>query len=288
MVRFFARPYIGGYGMDDALEKADKLWESEGIKTTLDLLGEFVNDKETVEFNLTTYLDAIDRLKGREEYVSVSIKLTAFGILFDEELAFSCIEKIVKKGYENSVLVTLDMEDHPYTDITLNLYKELLVKYPGFGTVLQSRLFRTKEDIVALHELEQKCRIRICIGIYNEPEEIAYQKKPPMKDKLLEFGEDLIKHGHFTEYATHDRDYVEKFLNLVEEKGYDKKLVEIQHLKGVPLLNEQRDYIKRGYPVRLYLPFVINKKDATAYLKRRMLNNPNMAIYVLRNLFRLN
>jgi proline dehydrogenase len=288
LIRFFARPYVGGYSIPKAIEKADKLWEMDKIMTTLDLLGESVNDKETVEFNVKTYLDIIDEIKDKREYITVSIKLTAFGILFDEELAYQSVEKIVAKGHENNILVTLDMEDHPYTDITLKIYKELLTKYPTFGTVLQSRLYRTKNDLEDLYNHPNKIRIRMCIGIYDEPEEISLQKKNDMKDKMLEYSIDLMEKRHYTEYATHDKAYIDKYVEVLKEKNLPVENTEVQHLLGVPLLKIQRNLIEQGINVRLYLPFVLNKKDATAYLRRRMYHNPYMAIYVIRNLLRIN
>lgn len=287
LVRYFARNYVGGYGIENAFVKIDELW-SRGICSTVDLLGEFVKNPGEVERNVQTYMKVIDMIGDRKGHVTISIKLSAFGLLFDLDLAKKSIERLVSYADERGINVTLDMEDHPYTDITLELYKELLKKHPTFGTVLQSRLFRTEQDIDQIIQEGVKTRIRTCIGIYIEPAEIAYTKKPDMKEKLLEYAQKLADHGHYVEFATHDVEYIRKFWEIAKERGYDKKNFEFQQLLGVPMDKIQRELVEAGNTVRLYVPFAIDKGDATAYLRRRLLANPKMAYFVLKNMFKKN
>ncbi|RMG26951.1 MAG: hypothetical protein D6732_20740 [Methanobacteriota archaeon] len=284
IVRFFSRPYVGGYGIDAALKKAEELWTNERISTTLDLLGEFVKTKEEVENTVSIYKDVFDRIKDKNDHISVSIKLSALGILFDREYCESKLEELLKVADERGIKVTMDMEDSSLTETTLEIYRKFVQTYPSFGTVLQSRLFRTREDIERFKDI--KGRFRICIGIYNEPPDISLTDKKEMKEKLLEYAKMLLESGHYTEIATHDKTTIERAKEIV--KDYPPSQFEFQQLLGVPLLSVQRELVRLGYTVRLYLPFVINKKDATAYLKRRMKENPHMTIYVLKNLLRLN
>ncbi len=270
--------------MDAALEKAERLWGDERISTTLDLLGEFVTTKEEVEHTVSVYKEVFDRIKDKTDHISVSIKLSALGILFDREYCEMKLDELLSAADEKGIKVTMDMEDSSMTDITLEIYRKYVQKHPTFGTVLQSRLFRTKDDIERFNDI--KGRFRICIGIYNEPPEISLTDKKEMKEKLLEYARLLLDAGHYTEIATHDKKTIERAKELV--KNYPPTQFEFQQLLGVPLLPIQRELVRAGYTVRLYLPFVINKKDATAYLKRRMKENPHMTIYVLKNLLRLN
>lgn len=284
IVRFFSKPYVGGYGIEAALQKAESLWENEGISTTLDLLGEFVTNRDEVENTVAIYKDVFERISDKTDHISVSIKLSALGILFDREYCEQKLDELLSAAHEKGIKVTMDMEDSSLTDITLEIYRKYVQKYPSFGTVLQSRLFRTKSDIENLRDI--KGRFRICIGIYNEPPEISLVDKKEMKERLLEYAKMLLDDGHYTEIATHDKETIRRAREMV--KNYPPSQFEFQQLLGVPLLSVQRELVKDGYTVRLYLPFVINKKDATAYLKRRMKENPHMTIYVLKNLLRLN
>lgn len=287
MVRYFARNYVGGYGITNVFLKIDSLWDK-GISSTVDLLGEFVKTEEEVRKNIHTYKSIIDTVGERKDHVSISIKLSAFGLLFDHDIAKKSVEEVVKYAHEKGIKVTLDMEDHPYTDITLDLYKDLLKKYPDFGTVLQARLFRTENDVNKIIEEKTPTRIRMCIGIYIEPEDISYTKKPDMKKRLIEYAEKLADHGHYLEYATHDPEYIRKFMELSEKKGYDKKKYEYQQLLGVPLSKIQEELVDAGNTVRLYVPLAVDKNDATAYLRRRLVANPKMAFYVIKNMFKKN
>ncbi len=283
-VRFFARPYVGGYGIEAALEKAERLWNAEHICSTLDLLGEFVTEEEAVEHTVSIYKTVFEQIADKADHISVSIKLSALGILIDRGFCEQKLDELLNAASEKGIKVTMDMEDSSMTDVTLEIYRKYVQKYPTFGTVLQSRLFRTKDDIESLNDI--KGRFRICIGIYKEPPEISLTDKKQMKEKLLEYAKMLLDAGHYTEIATHDKSTIQKARELV--KNYPKDQFEFQQLLGVPLLPIQRSLVSEGYTVRLYLPFVINKNDATAYLKRRMKENPRMTIYVLKNLLHLN
>ena len=98
--------------------------------------------------------------------------------------------------------------------------------------MLQSRLFRTKDDIEALHA--KPCKVRICIGIYKEPKAIAYQDKPAMKEKLFEYVQLLLDKGHYPEIATHDEPLIHRCLEYLDKRGCPKNAYEFQMLLGVP------------------------------------------------------
>ncbi len=61
--------------------------------------------------------------------------------------------------------------------------------------------------------------------------------------------------------------------------------VEFQMLLGVPRERIQKKLIDHGFTVRFYVPFATNWKDAIRYLKRRLEENPHMAIYTIKNIF---
>ena len=286
-VRLFASPYVAGLGMDAGIDTAEKLWKEKGIYTTLDLLGEAVHTRELVERNVNYYLKLIDLIEKRKatDHITISLKLSSLGIHESKEYCVENLEKILVRANQAKIPVTIDMEDSPYTDITLEIYKELLPSHPTLGTVLQTRLFRTEKDI---EELPANSRIRLVIGIYKEPPEIAYTDKKTMHKRLVEFSKVLLEKGVYTEVGTHN-DYsihrVLDFLTDQKEKGKDySNKVEFQMLLGVPRSKTQRTIQQKGYKVRLYVPFAMDWGDGVAYLKRRMIENPNMVGYVLKNL----
>jgi proline dehydrogenase len=281
LVKLFANPYVAGDSIALATGTARQLWEQRQVCSTIDLLGEELEDDEEVQYSVGVYERLIDTL-GEQPYATISLKPTQLGSHRGTEHCRQIIEGIVVKAEKHNIKVTLDMEDHTFTDMTLDIFRSIHQDHPTFGTVLQSRLYRNDEDIKSLKGMN--ARIRLCIGIYNEPKEIAIQSKPEMKKKMLEQLETLFKDGHYAEIATHDQALIDKSIDLAERLNMKKDRYEVQMLMGVPMNEYQDQLIKNGILVRLYVPFAEKWKYATAYCKRRLAANPAMALYIMKNI----
>jgi proline dehydrogenase len=281
LVKVFANPYVAGDSIQAAVQTARSFWEDKKIKSTIDLLGEEIERDEEVQYTVGVYERLIENL-GSQEFATLSLKPTQLGSHRGTTHCQEVIEGIVKKAEEYNIKVTLDMEDHTLTDLTLDIFQAIIKEHPTFGTVFQSRLFRTDEDIKSISGLN--ARIRICIGIYNEPKEIALTSKPDMKEKLLEQLEVLFKEGHYPEIATHDKAVIQESINIAQRLNINKDQYEVQMLMGVPMLAFQKELIREGVCVRLYVPFAEQWKYASAYCKRRLDANPAMAAYILKNI----
>jgi len=281
LVKLFASPYVAGDSIEAAIGTAQKFWEERHVCSTIDLLGEELESDEEVHYSVNVYERLIDTL-CHQDHATISLKPTQLGSHRGTEHCKKVIEGIISRAEQHNIKVTLDMEDHSYTDMTLDIYRVLKKEHPTFGTVLQSRLFRTDNDIKSLKGLN--ARIRICIGIYNEPKEIALQSKSEMKKKLLQQVELLFKEGHYPEIATHDEAVIIEALEIAEKLNIKKDHYEVQMLMGVPKQAFQDELIKNGILVRLYVPFAEKWKYAIAYCKRRLAANPAMAAYILKNI----
>jgi proline dehydrogenase len=281
LVKLFAGPYVAGDSIEAAVNTARKFWEQRHVCSTIDLLGEELESDEEVQYTANIYERLIPAL-GRQEYATISLKPTQLGSHRGKDNCLQIIDGIVTQAEKYDTKVTLDMEDHNFTDMTLDIFRTLHEKHETFGAVLQSRLYRTDDDIKSLQGL--RARIRICIGIYNEPKEVALQSKSEMKKKLLEQIEVLFKEGHYPEIATHDEAVLDKAINIAERLNVKKHQYEVQMLMGVPKQTIQDQLIKDGILVRLYVPFAEKWEYATAYCKRRLAANPAMAAYILKNL----
>lgn len=294
LVRIFARPYVAGESLDEALRVARGLLDDDLILTTLDLLGEAVTDPDEVQSNIDMYRRTIDAVAGDSRFrrsgyrpwgsavPSVSLKPSAFS--FDAmEDATGPITGLAEYASERGVALTIDMEDRRYTDYTLDLAVGLFRRGLDVGTVLQTRLHRTPDDLARIPE---GMRLRLVIGIYPEPPEVAIQSKPEMKERMLTAADQLLAQGVKVEFATHDERYLERFLREVAPKAPES--CELQLLLGVPRASFIERMRQNVYgvmlPVRLYVPFADNWDDATAYLRRRMAESPSMVWLVLRNL----
>ncbi len=280
-VKVFASPYVAGDSVEAAIETAQKSWQERHVCSTIDLLGEELESDEDVQYTVNVYERLILAL-GHQEYATLSLKPSQLGSHRGREHCQKVIEGIITRAEQYDLNVTLDMEDHTFTDMSLDIFRALKKDHPTFGTVLQSRLFRTDKDIKSLGGLN--ARIRLCIGIYNEPKEIALQNKPEMKAKLLQQLEVLFKEGHYPEIATHDEALLREALNIAERLKMRKDQYEVQMLMGVPKQSLQDELIQNGILIRLYVPFAEKWKYATAYCKRRLAANPAMAAYIVKNI----
>lgn len=281
LVKLFANPYVAGDSIEASIDTAQNLWKERHLCSTIDLLGEELESDEEVQYTVNVYEKLIEAL-GRQDYATISLKPSQLGSYCSPEYCKNIIGRIVEKAEKQNIKSTLDMEDHSFTDMTLEIFRDLQKDHPSIGTVLQSRLFRTDDDLRSLKGL--KARLRICIGIYNEPKEIALQSKPEMKKKLLQQVELLFKEGHYPEIASHDEAVVREAINIAEKLNMKKNQYEVQMLMGVPKQALQDELIRSGILVRLYVPFAEKWKYATAYCKRRLAANPAMAAYILKNI----
>ncbi|MEM1022435.1 MAG: proline dehydrogenase family protein [Myxococcota bacterium] len=289
LVRFFARPYVAGSSVDAALDCAAKHWSRSGLDSTLDLLGEDVQTQDQVDANVEVYARTIrfsaqdTRFDGRRR-PTVSVKPSAF-TTGEPEDCVAPIRQLVELAHAHDIAVTIDMEDRRWTDFTLAFATSLFAEGFDVGTVLQTRLLRTPKDV---ESIPAGMRVRLVIGIYPEPSEVALTHKPEMKARMLDCSEGLLARGARVEFATHDEPVLERFAKELAPSAPDR--CEVQMLLGVPRAEIQEKLLLGTFgcpvPVRLYVPFAMGWEDATAYLRRRMDESPSMIFLVLRNLFR--
>jgi len=278
MVRVFAGKYIAGEELQDAINLVKQL-NSKGIFATLDVLGESIQNKEEAIEAKKKCIEVIEAIETNKLMANLSIKPTQMGLAIDEEFAFQQILEIVQKAKSFNNFVRIDMEDSPFTDPTLRVYKKLNEKIGHVGVVLQAYLKRTLSDIEQLNKLGTN--YRICKGIYVEPESIAYKKRQAIRDNFLKALRLMLENRNYVGIATHDDYLVGNSYKMIKEMNIPKDKFEFQMLLGVK--EELRDKINSdGYKVRIYVPF---GEDWFAYSIRRLKENPQIAGYVFKNIF---
>ncbi len=289
LVRWFARPYVAGDSVQSGLEAA-ALLRRQGLRATLDLLGEGVTRTQQVEQNVNVYCELIDCIAGDARFgdpetrPSISLKPSAFTTDVIEDVR-GPITEIAERADAAGVALTIDMEERRWTDFTIDLSVGLFERGFDVGTVLQTRLNRTEADLA---RIPKGMRLRLVIGIYPEPADVAVQVKGIMKNRMLEQAKILLERGVQVEFATHDEAYIERFAREIAPAAPNRS--EVQMLLGVPRKDTHKSLMEgvwgTALPVRIYLPFAVGWDDATAYLRRRMEESPSMILLVLRNLLR--
>lgn len=277
------------------MDVAAKLCKERGLAATLDLLAEDIESEETVQRNLQCYLSMIDsvshdvRFPGDRMQPTISLKLSSYTTdPLDRggaaESSRAAVFEIAEHARREDTRLTIDMESRHWTDFTLELLADLhRAGHDHVGAVLQTRLHRTEAD---LDRLPEKCRVRLVIGIYEEPESVALTRKREMKERMLAYAATLLERGHYVEFATHDERFVRRFLDeTVPAVGASPDSFEIQMLYGVPRTKLLAEIVERGVVARLYVPFALSWPLAVSYLRRRLDEYPAMMLLVLKNLF---
>ena len=284
LVWIFSKKYIAGETLDDAV-RASKELNAQGIKVTIDLLGEFITNLGQAEENKQAYLKIIDRIQSEKIDGNFSVKPTFFGLLLDKELCYRNIREIVVKaaGYNNFIRV--DMEDSPCTDMEIELFRKLKKEFPAnVGLVVQAYMKRTLDDLKGLMDIHTAAiplNYRLCKGIYVEPEAIAFKGYQLINDHYLEDLDYMLGNGVYAGIATHDKPLVEGAYRLIEKYKVPKNLYEFQMLYGVtPDL--RKSIVDKGHTMRVYVPF---GKQWFGYSTRRLKENPKMAMLIIKALF---
>ena len=281
IVRIFADRYIAGSKLEDAVKLVTHL-NTRGICATLDILGESVTKWEQVEEEVANYKEVLDAIEAHNLDSNVSIKPTAFGLAMDYDRTKSHIAEIVAYAKSKNNFVRLDMENVPYTDDTLRMYRELREEFGEkyVGTVIQSYLRRTPDDSLEL--AKEKANLRLCKGIYVEDRKYAYKDMASVNRNFVEAMEILLGGGSYVGIATHDEKLVQEGLWITRKLGLKRDQFEFQMLLGVD--QELRDIIvDSGYRMRIYVPF---GKHWYAYSTRRLRENPDMVGQTLKALLK--
>ncbi|MBS0011190.1 MAG: proline dehydrogenase family protein [Bacteroidales bacterium] len=283
-VWIFSKPYVSGESVHDAI-RVSKEFNSEGIKVTIDVLGEFIKTLEEAEANKKEYLDLIDLAEKEKIDGNYSVKPTSFGLLIDKEACYEHLRDIVKKAAEYNNFIRIDMEDSPCTDLEIELFRRLKKEFPkNVGLVFQAYLRRTLDDLkglMDLHSEETPLNYRLCKGIYVEPEEIAFKKYEEVNENFLIDLEFMFKNKIYAGIATHDKPLIDGSYELIKKYKVPQNMYEFQMLYGVtPKLRQS--IIDEGHTMRIYVPF---GKDWFGYSTRRLKENPKMASHIIKAIF---
>jgi proline dehydrogenase len=280
VVWIFSKKYIAGKTLQSAVDTVKSL-NAKGILATLDVLGESITTKDEAVIAKQKALEVFDAIVINKLLANLSIKPTQMGLAIDKEFAYQNILELVKRAHDINNFVRIDMEDSPYTDLTIEVYKKIYEEYSNVGIVLQAYLKRTYNDVIILNKLGTN--YRLCKGIYIEPATIAYKDKQAVRDNFLKCLELMLKNGNYVGIATHDKYLIDKAYELIKDMNVPKEMFEFQMLLGVR--EDLRDKInKDGFKIRIYVPFGV---DWYKYSMRRLQENPQLAGHIVKEFFAL-
>lgn len=299
MVAAVARRYVAGKDISSAVKVMQKL-SSEGACFTIDVLGEEISSLDEAQFFIDEYDRVLDAIVEYNLDANLSIKPTAFGLLIDEKAAYRNIERLLKNAADHDIFVRLDMEDHRVTQSTIDIVLSMHGKgLTNVGTVLQSRLLRTTDDIESIcKQLGGGADFRICKGVYLEPDEIALTGHQEIVEALNSHISQMLDSGAYVGIASHDLPVIEHSIAALTERNMGSKVddprdngpptrigkgpgYEFQMLLGVRG-NVRRKLAKEGHRTRIYIPYGHRWYE---YSMRRLDENPDVAMHIVKSMF---
>lgn len=310
-----ARRFIAGTNVDEVLSAVTTLRKN-GFAFTLDLLGEAVISESEAEAYQQSYLGLIDGLAGVinrwPEHsqldcdhdgpiprVNVSIKLSGLVSHFrpaDAEGTADAVKTrlrpLLRKAREQQAYVHVDMEQHAYKDLTLEIFKQTLVEdefrdWADVGIVIQAYLPDSERDVAGLLQWSKErgtpVWVRLVKGAYWDYETVVsasrnwpvpvFEEKWQSDDSYERLTTTLLQNHTLLRpaFGSHNLRSLSHALACAKQLKVPEGAFELQMLYG--MAEEQaRAFSEMGHRVRIYTPFG-QLMPGMAYLVRRLLEN---------------
>lgn len=276
----FAKRFVAGETFEATVPKIKALNEK-GISVTLDLLGENVKKRTTADETVQEYIRLLNDIHTAGLKSTISIKLTMLGMDIDDGYCRDNLYRLLDEAKRLDSFVRIDMEGSDYTQSTIDIFRDAFKQYgKHVGIVIQAYLHRTKDDIRDLAELGAD--IRLCKGAYKEPERIALQNMPAIREAFKEYVKILLEKTPYPRIATHDDELVEWVKEYTQEQKIGKARFEFQMLYGLRE-DTMEQLVKSGYNARVYVPY---GTMWFPYFKRRLMERKENIWFVVSTLFK--
>jgi proline dehydrogenase len=273
-LRGMASRFVPGETVDD-LVRAIKEANAEGLTATGNFLGESVHDEPNARLAADVYFDILERIHGENLRANVSLKFTALGQDISEAFLAQNLGRILERARAAGSFIRFDMESSEYTQRTLDAFEKLWSEgWRDIGVVLQSYLKRSADDVARMNRLG--ARVRLCKGAYNEPPAVAFKDKSDVDKSFVALTKALLSEGNYPAIATHDERMIEAAVAFHQQQAIGKERFEFQMLHGVRR-DLQRQLVKDGYNVRVYIPF---GSHWYPYLMRRLAERPANVLFM--------
>ncbi|MCG8615748.1 MAG: proline dehydrogenase family protein, partial [Desulfobacterales bacterium] len=202
IVRYFAKDYVAGKDITNAVEVCRDL-ESKGIESTLDILGEYIVQKEQAlpfKDECIKILKTIHKLGLKS---NLSIKPSQMGLKLDYDFALQNLRDVVAEAAALDGFVRIDMEDVDCNEPTIKIYQILRKEFPGHvGVALQSYMRNAMDHLELLKD--EPLNIRLVKGIFIVSRQQAWKDPELVTRNYVQLLERMFELGAYVGIATHD------------------------------------------------------------------------------------
>ncbi len=320
-----AAQFIAGKTVADTLSTLHA-FRKQGLAASLDIVGEEVLSDEEADHYVNRYLEVMNVLvpaarswqemplldtddRGPIPRLDVSLKATSFysqldPVDWDGSILTTTknLAPVFEAAREQGASVTIDMEQYYLKDITIEIFKALLLDHPDFeypGIVLQTYLPETAADLTSLVDWARKhgrrFGVRLVKGAYWDYETVINPRKGWPIPVFLEKEKTDLHYEQMTKvvldnidlirpaFASHNVRSLSYAMAVAEDAGLPKNALEFQMIFGMaePV---RKAVQKMGYRVRAYIP-TGELIPGMAFLIRRLLENTFSESFLKRSFF---
>lgn len=274
--------FMPGEEASAALDASKKLAESR-IATVLTRLGENITDRREADAVAQHYFDLNESIRAAALPAEISVKLTQLGLDLDAEFCFAHVAALAARTPPEKTL-WIDMEQSPYVDATLDVYRQVRKRQANVGVCVQAYLYRTVKDVGKLIAMDGS--VRLVKGAYNEPAELAFPKKSDVDSNYFELARMLLgaeaqRRGVRAAIATHDHALIERICAWAATKQIPKERTEFQMLYGIQR-PEQIRLAGEGYRMAVLISY---GSYWFPWFMRRLAERPANMMFLARNFF---
>lgn len=285
-----SRRYVAGETAGDGVQRAQSLLDTQGIRSSLFYLGEYVDTRELVAENVAHKLAVAELLGTTQLDVHISGDPTQLGLGIDDALISANVLtigeaiKAAARGRPGIHGLMLDMEDASVTDRTIAAHRLLVERCLPAALTVQAYLRRTETDLRAL--VQTPAKVRLVKGAFAAGEDISFTRQDEIKAnsrKLIDimFSPEAKASGFYPIIATHDDRLHRYTIERARANGWKPGDYEFEMLLGVRG-DVAQALARAGKRVRLYVPF---GRDWWPYAVRRIGENPRNGWLLARSLF---
>ena len=271
--------FVAGETLDDAIRIVRQI-NRQKMSGTLDLLGENTLTRDDAINARREIIGIFDRIRTEKVGCNVSVKLTQLGLALNQDFCRENLYQIAKHAREMGNFLRVDMEDSPYTQLTLDIVAQAHEQFGTVGAVIQSYLYRSEQDTLKM--LEKGITLRLVKGAYLEPENVAFPKKKDTDANFIKLMKILLASKLYHAIATHDESIIRATRAFAEANNIPRDHFEFQMLYGIRRDLQVR-LAQEGYKVRVYIGY---GKSWYSYFMRRLAERPSNVGFILRNFFK--
>jgi proline dehydrogenase len=275
------RKFMPGETMEEALDAGEALRPAR-IAVLYTNLGENLTELAEAQAVADHYHQLLDRIRARGQDAEISVKPTQLGLDLDPAATLQHLDELATHAADAGGSLWMDMEGSPYTDATLDLYRQLKAHHPNVGVCLQAYLRRTPADVNALLPLSPQ--IRMVKGAYDEPATIAFRQRAEVNAAFQSLCVLMLPYAGRGELrlalGTHDTSLIARVAEFAGGAGIAIDAFEVQMLYGIRM-DQQRRLAKEGYRVRDLIAY---GEAWYAWYMRRLAERPANVVFALRQL----